>query len=160
MNIVDPRSCFHASKGKVSARPGDQGSRPETLVFRRPPPRPAKSLLSIFRCVSESSRLCLLCSLLLLFIHFTRLHFTSPVFSYSPPFQIYFADMLASFAAVAFLAASARAAPVAVSLATVEAALALPNTTQTNDAVYYHRESQTARARRSLFATGVLTWKS
>lgn len=48
--------------------------------------------------------------------------------------------MLASFAAVAVLAASARAAPVAVSLAAVEAALALPNTTQTNDAVWYNRE--------------------
>lgn len=49
--------------------------------------------------------------------------------------------MLASFAAVAILAASAQAAPVAVSLAAVEAALALPNTTQTNDAVWYSRES-------------------
>ena len=58
--------------------------------------------------------------------------------------------MLSSFAAVAILAASARAAPVLVSLASVEAALALPNTTQTNDAVWYDRESQLLGAREAL----------
>ena len=48
--------------------------------------------------------------------------------------------MLFSVASVLALAASTRAAPIAASLAAVEAALSLPNTTQTNDVVYYERE--------------------
>ncbi|KAM0793360.1 hypothetical protein ACM66B_000815 [Microbotryomycetes sp. NB124-2] len=47
--------------------------------------------------------------------------------------------MLFSVASVLALAASTRAAPIAASLAAVEAALSLPNTTQTNDAVFYHQ---------------------
>ncbi|KAK4055300.1 hypothetical protein OIV83_000583 [Microbotryomycetes sp. JL201] len=47
--------------------------------------------------------------------------------------------MLFSVASVLALAASTRAAPIAASLAAVEAALSLPNTTQTNEAVFYYQ---------------------
>ncbi|KAK4050481.1 hypothetical protein OIO90_005064 [Microbotryomycetes sp. JL221] len=47
--------------------------------------------------------------------------------------------MLFSVASVIALAASTRAAPIAASLQAVEAALSLPNTTQTNDVVFYYQ---------------------
>lgn len=59
--------------------------------------------------------------------------------------------MFAAAALAASLVASAFAAPLPVALRTVEAALSLPNTTQTNTAYYYYRELTFPRLQRRSF---------